>query len=292
MSGHVPSGVTSAQPAPPRDFDGIFKALLDAHPRDALQLLCGATVRDGDVITAEPTEQSRHRNRQCDKVVTIRHDDGTPTDVYQVEIQLKRTEDFQERMVSYWASLATRYRRATHRIHQVVLWPEGGGYPGRFERDQERLDYHAVNIPDDFDPETLLASATPALALFTRKPPDDLVERVTDRIAATEKHEDKLLQTELGMLVGGSLATQLVQALRRRGMNNILEQTETGREIARKNREEGREEGHVDSMRAALQAAYGDISDLDELARRLADRDHSGNIARIVGGATLEDLRA
>jgi hypothetical protein len=94
------------------------------------------------------------------------------------------------------------------------------------------------------------------------------------------------------MLVGGSLATQLVEALRRRGMNNILEQTETGREIARKNREEGREEGHVDLMRAALQAAYGDITDLDDLARRLADRDHSGNIARIVAGATLDDLRA
>ena len=288
MSGHVPSGVASARPAPPRDFDGIFKALLDAHPRDALQLLCGASLRDGDVITAEPAEQSRQRNRQCDKVVTIRHNDGTPTDVYQVEIQLKRTEDFQERMVSYWASLATRYRRATHRIHQVVLWPEGGGYPGRFERDQERLDYHAVNIPDDIDPDTLLASTAPALALFTRKPPHDLVERVTDRIAATEKHADKLLQTELGMLVGGSLATQLVEALRRRGMNNILEQTETGREIARKNREEG----HVDLMRAALRAAYGDITDLDELARRLADRDHSGNIARIVAGATLADLRA
>jgi len=195
-------------------------------------------------------------------------------------------------MVSYWASLATRYRRATHRIHQVVLWPEGGGYPGRFERDQERLDYHAVNIPDDIDPDTLLASTTPALALFTRKPPHDLVERVTDRIAATEKHEDKLLQTELGMLVGGSLATELVEALRRRGMNNILEQTETGREIARKNREEGREEGHVDLMRAALRAAYGDITDLDELAHRLADHDHSGNIARIVAGATLDDLRA
>lgn len=175
MSGHVPSVVASARSAPPRDFDGIFKALLDAHPRDALQLLCGATLRDGDVITPEPTEQPRQRNRQCDKVVTIRHEDGTPTDVYQV---------------------------------------------------------------------------------------------------------------------GGSLATQLVEALRRRGMNNILEQTETGREIARKSREEGREAGHVDLMRAALRAAYGDIADLDELAGRLADRDHSGNIGRIVAGATLDDLRA
>ena len=75
-------------------------------------------------------------------------------------------------------------------------------------------------------------------------------------------------------------------------MNNILEQTETGREIARKNREAGREEGHVDVMRAALQAAHGDITDLDKLARHLADRNHGANIARIVAGATLDDLRA
>jgi predicted transposase YdaD len=245
-----------------------------------------------------------YRNRQCDRVFARRRADGGPTDVYQIEVQLKRTEDFQERMVSYWATLATKYRRATHRIHQVVLWPEGGGYPGRFERDRERLEYYAVNIPDDYEPETFLASGAPAMALFTRKPPHDLVERVTDQIAATEKDENKLVQIELGMLVGGSLATQLVEALRRRGMSNILEQTETGREIARKNREEGRaegrdegraegrEEGRVDSMRAVLRAAYGDISDLDELARRLADRDHSGNIARIVTGAALDDLRA
>ncbi|WP_030436781.1 hypothetical protein [Actinoplanes subtropicus] len=80
----------------------------------------------------------------------------------------------------------------------------------------------------------MLASPTPALALFTRKPAHDLIERVTDRIAATERHDDKLLHAELGMLVGGSLAAQLVEALRRRDMNNILEQTATGREIARK----------------------------------------------------------
>jgi hypothetical protein len=78
---------------------------------------------DGDVITVEPTEQLRQRNRQCDRVVALRHGEGTVTDLYQIEIQLKRTEDFQERMVSYWATLATRYRRAAHRIHQVVLWP-------------------------------------------------------------------------------------------------------------------------------------------------------------------------
>jgi len=41
-------------------------------------------------------------------------------------------------------------------------------------------------------------------------------------------------------------------------------------------------------MRAALQAAYGD---LNGLARRLAARDHSANIARIIAGAAPDDLR-
>ena len=71
-------------------------------------------------------------------------------------------------------------------------------------------------------------------------------------------------------------------------MDNILEQTDAGREIARKDREEG----YVDGMRAALRAAHGDITDLDQLARRLVARDTSGNIARIIAGATLDDLRA
>jgi len=79
-------------------------------------------------------------------------------------------------------------------------------------------------------------------------------------------------------------------------MNDVLEQSESGREIARRNREQGLEQGleqgHVDGMRALLRARFGDFADLDDLARRLADRDHDGNIARIVAGATLAELRS
>jgi hypothetical protein len=98
------------------------------------------------------------------------------------------------------------------------------------------------------------------------------------------------------MLVGGSLAVQVLEALRRRGMNDVLEQTESGREIARRNREQGLEQGleqgRIDGMRALLRASYGDVADLDDLARRLAGRDHDGNIARIVAGAALAELRS
>lgn len=240
----------SPRAAPARDFDGLYKALLQAHPRDALQLLCGARVEGREVVLDGPTEHPRQRSRQCDKVFLVERNDGMPVDVYHVEVQVKRTVDFEERMVSYWADLALRYRRASYRIHQVVLWPMGGGYPGRFTRDRARLDYRSINVPGDLDPATLLASP---------------------------------------------LAVQVLEAMRRRGMNDVLEQTESGREIARKNREQGRElgfeEGYVYAMRDLLQATYGDIDDLDALAQRLAHSDNRGNIARIVAGATLAELR-
>jgi predicted transposase YdaD len=296
MTDSVPSEVASARQAPARDFDGLYKALLEAHPRDALHLLCGARLDGRAVVLDGPTEQPRQRSRQRDKVFLVRHSDGVPADIYHVEVQVQRTEDFQERMVAYWAALALKYRRTDHRIHQVVVWPLGGGYPGSFRRDQARLDYRAVNVPDDLDPGTLLTGPLAPLALWSHKPPPDLAERVADRIAATGALEEQLVQIELGMLVGGSLAAQVLEALRRRGMNDVLEQTESGREIARRNREQGLkqglEQGRFDTMRALLRAKYGDLADLDDLARRLADRDHDGNIARIVAGATLAQLRS
>lgn len=68
-------------------------------------------------------------------------------------------------------------------------------------------------------------------------------------------------------------------------MNDVLAQTESGREIARRNRVRGREQGRFDVMRALLSA-----SDRDDLAWRLAGCDHDGNIARIVAGATVAEL--
>ena len=288
MTDDVPSEIGLSRPVPARDFDGLYKALLEAHPRDALHLLCGARLDGRTVVLDGPTEQPRQRSRQRDKVFLVRHSDGVPTDIYHVEVQVQRTENFQERMVAYWGSLALKYRRSDHRIHQIVVWPLGGGYPGHFRRDQAQLDYRSVNVPDDLDPGALLAGPLAPLALWSQKPPHDLVERVADRIAATGALEEQLVQIELSTLVGGSLAAQVLEALRRRGMNNVLRQTELGREIARENLEQG----HVDGMRALLRARFGEFADLDDLARRLADRDHDGSIGRIVAGATLAELRS
>lgn len=281
----------STRTARARDFDGLYKTLLESHPHDALRLLCGARLSGGEVILDGPTEQPRQRSRQRDKVFLVRHDNETPTDIYHVEVQVKRTEDFQERMVAYWAALALKYTPADHRIHQVVIWPLGGGYPGRFHRDEAQLGYRAISVPDDLDPDALLAGPLAPLALWSRKPPIDIVERVVDQIAATEHIEEKTVQAELSILVGGTLATQVLDALRRRDMSDILEQSELGREIAERSREQGITEGNVNSMRTLLRAKFGEVDDLDGLARHLAGQDHDGNIERIVGGAALEELR-
>ncbi|SNY36808.1 hypothetical protein [Paractinoplanes atraurantiacus] len=97
----------------------------------------------------------------------------------------------------------------------MVLWPLGGGYPGRFVRDQARLDYLPVDVPGDLDPGMVLATPLAPLALWSPNAPDDVVEQVADRIAGVGALEEKLVLVELGMLVGGSRAAQVLEALRR-----------------------------------------------------------------------------
>lgn len=115
------------------------------------------------------------------------------------------------------------------------------------------------------------------------------MERVVDRIAATSVREEQVALVELGMPAESRLAEHLIEALRRRGMSHVLEQSELRREIARRNLEQGVEVGHVGSMRAILLSKFGD---LDDLAHRLVEHDNDANIARILAGATLADLRS
>ncbi|WP_212846989.1 hypothetical protein [Actinoplanes ianthinogenes] len=90
-----------------------------------------------------------------------------------------------------------------------------------------------------------------------------------------------------------------------------LTETEVGREIAEENlnlgREEGREEGYeedyeegyeegceeglVGSMTLFLQTRFGEFAGLEDLARKLVADDHAANVARVLSGASLEELR-
>ncbi len=228
MADNVHSAVGSARP---RDLGGLFKWLLEAHPRDALRLLCGARLDGAGVIHDEPPEPLEQHDRQCSGAFLVLRGDGVPTDVYHIVVQVERTEGFQEWMVTCWSSLALKYSRSGHRIHQVVLWPLGNGYPGRFRRDRSRLEYRSVSVPDDPDPGMLLASPLAPLALWSQKPPPDLVERVVDQIAATTVLEEQLVQVELCMLAGGDLAAEVLDALGRKGLNDVVEQARSDREI-------------------------------------------------------------
>ncbi|GAA4587625.1 hypothetical protein BJY16_008286 [Actinoplanes octamycinicus] len=70
-----------------------------------------------------------------------------------------------------------------------------------------------------------------------------------------------------------------------------LAETETGREIAQENQELGRELGLIRSMELFLQTRFGDFPDQYDLARKLVTEDHAANVARILDGASLEELR-
>ena len=77
-------------------------------------------------------------------------------------------------------------------------------------------------------------------------------------------------------------------------MNDVLAQSEAGREIARRNWERGFMEGRAEAMRALLRARFGDLDELDELdqlASRLARYEFESTITWIVTGVTLAELR-
>jgi hypothetical protein len=98
-------------------------------------------------------------------------------------------------------------------------------------------------------------------------------------------------------------------------VRDFLEQTEAGRDIARRNQARGFAQGlaqalgekyasvfvaqievvyaetRADSMRILLRAAFGEIDDLDDLARRFAHVGYENNVCRIVAGATIDEMR-
>ncbi|KUL27836.1 hypothetical protein ADL15_33930 [Actinoplanes awajinensis subsp. mycoplanecinus] len=183
------------------------------------------------------------------------------------------------------------------------MWPVGGGYPGSFQRDRLSLEYHSVNVPEDLDPEALLASPLAPLVLWSSRRPTDFADRIAGRIGKLSSREQQLVLVDLCMLAEQGLAAQVVTALRSRGMGNVLEGTDIGREIAQKNlkrgreeglqqgREQGLEQGLVRSMRLMLQNRFGDFAGLDELASKLVAGDHDANVAKVVSGAPLEELQ-
>ena len=304
----MPTDTEAGDARRPRDFDGLFKSLLEAHPEDALRVLCGADLDGAEVVLEGPTEQQRHLTRSMDKVFIARRNEDEqdraakaglpirPHEVYHFEVQVKRASGFEERMVGYWSALAIRYNRKRHRIHQFAIWPLGGGYAGTFRRDGLTLNYQPLNLPDGLDPEQLLSCSMAPIALWSKDAPPDALDRVADAILAEEDPDQKLVLVELGKMSSETVAIQLVETLVRRGMSGILEKTEFGRDLARRSREEGREVGRdealVEFMSALLKHNYGQIEDLDELAHKLVAKNHEQHREWVMDRVPLEQLRS
>jgi hypothetical protein len=174
----------------------------------------------------------------------------------------------------------------------VALWPLGGGYEGNYRRDGMTLRYHSVSVPDDLDPEQILASSMAPIALLSRNPPADAVDRVVDAIAAATDPDARLVLVELAEPGPEAIAIQLIEALARRGMSDILEQTSVGRDIARRNREEAQREAQIEDMSVALEHSYGPIPDLRDLAHKLSTTNHRQHFAWVMDRVPLEQLRS
>ncbi|GIE06250.1 hypothetical protein [Paractinoplanes durhamensis] len=252
------------------------------------------------MVLEGPTEQQRHLTRNKDKVFLVRREekhqkrarDGGKRnplhDVYHIEIQVEKVEGFEERMVTYWGSMAQKYKASEYRIHQFALWPLGNGYPGHFQRDRLALQYQSVSVPDDLDPEELLASSLAPLALWASDPPADVVDRVADSLVEVKDPDTQLVLVELSKLGPEPLAILLIEALKRRGMSDVLAQTTVGQDIARRSRDEER----LENLTALLEHNYGTIDDLTELARKLVAADFEEHRKWVMDRVPLEQLRS
>lgn len=288
----------TTDPAP--DYDGLFKSLMEAYPEDTLRVLFGVELDGRHPVLDGPTEQQRHLTRSVDKVFVLHRspeerqraeDAGRPIplhDVYHLEVQIKRSRDFPARMATYFCSLALKYDESQYRIHQLALWPKGGGCAGRFRRGRMSHEYDSVSLPEDLNSDQLLASWLAPLALWSKNPPPTAAEQVADRIAAVPNRDHQLVLLELGKLGAGPLAIELIEALIRRGMSDILEQTAFGRDLARRSRQEA----NTDTMALLLKLGYGPLDDLQELAQRLAAANYEQHVEWVTSRVPLERLRS
>ncbi|GAA2659333.1 hypothetical protein Adu01nite_86640 [Paractinoplanes durhamensis] len=143
----------------------------------------------------------------------------------------------------------------------------------------------------------VLLGVDPAGAQKEAEKPSDRRDRIAGLIEAFAGPDDLVVVIELGGADPEPVAIQFVDALARRGMSEVLEQTEAGREIARRSREEAYQEsyreGCIEFMTIALEHAYGPLPDLPDLARRLATAaNRLQHLTLIADRVPLEKLRS
>jgi predicted transposase YdaD len=266
-----------------RDWDGTWKRLFEQFPVEALGQVCGIPVRTARIVEL-PTE--RQRPVLPDRVFKVVQSDGSQVVVH-VEIQVRPESGFELRLATYFTLLATRHGAAPH---QVVILPVGGPYAGRFRYGRLALDYDVVDVTR-LDPEPLLAGPLAPLALWSAGQPEQLIDRVVERIAALGDLEHQTVLVELAILKSDRVAILIRDALERKNMSNVLEGTQLGQELLQRGEARGEARGRAEALHIMLIERFGDVPGLEAIAASLATGgDFATSLKRIRAAASPQDL--
>ena len=267
------------------DWDGAWKRLVTSFPEQVLGLVCGLDV-EGVEVVGLPTELPRPMFP--DLVFRLKSSSGAEADrLAHLEVQTQPDRGFELRLATYFVLLAHQYKMVPH---QVVIMPAGGPFTGRYRLGPLSLDYQVVDVTD-LKPGPLLDGPLAPLALWSAGHRDDqewpahVVEVVADRIRSLPDGDLQVLLAQLVILKGEDATSLLFEALERRTMSNVLENTAFGRRVRREVCEE--------ALLAVLEDRFGDASGLEQIAERLAAAgDFRAGLKRIRAAASLEDLRS
>jgi hypothetical protein len=147
------------------------------------------------------------------------------------------------------------------------------------------------------DYDALVAGKLAPLALLPdRVHPPDLYDRVAEQVARAGP-DDRAHMVELAGVVlhrDRRALDTLIAALKGRGMDSLLRETDFGRQLLHEGREEGREEGRAQERAAMARALvvqrFGDGPSVDEAARALARLGETDLVARVFGADSVTDL--
>jgi predicted transposase YdaD len=273
------------------DWDGAWKQLVTCFPAQVLGQVCGLDVAGLEII-ALPTEM--HRPMFPDLVFRMKDPSGQGADrLVHLEVQAQSESGFELRVATYFVLLANRHKMVPH---QVVIMPAGGPFTGRYSLGPLSLDYQVVDVTT-LPSDELLAGPLAPLALWSMEHHDDpawparVVEIVVDRIRELPDRDLQVLLAQLVILKGEDATSLLAEALDRRTMSNVLENTAVGQRLREEGREEGREEALAGGLLVMLQERFGEVSGLKQVAERLAATgDFRVGLERIRAAASLEDL--
>ena len=225
-----------------------------------------------------------------------------PGELLHVEYQRRAGPGLARRMLAYRAAIMTAY--PGEELEQVVL-VLGDGRMDSVDDPREggfRLGCRVVHLRD-VDPEDLLARpATAPLAVLGRGGPEVRARaflRALRLVAGEAGAHAKVLVEAASVLATIRLDRPMIEKIREEaGMTvesvaDFWAETEFGRVLQQRAREEGLERGRLQALAALLRVRFGDGPDVEEAAGRLAPAPDFDTVVRDVSTAgSLDELLA